>query len=285
MGETIVPLKADRSLFTRLLVVSRSRPDINLKESLGTYEFSAVPQSMFALDGTQLLCSNKSKLMKLLEDQVTAIGEVRGDITDTLQPLANQIPIASSHSLVVDTSHELTAVVLDGMAEVQALKKTPTVKTCSDLANEFNRKLENTLSRYDETHLVFDTCRQDSLKSSMHKKRSGNTQSVQYKISDTTYIGNISMKLLLSHTKTKDELTAYLSDKAIQYATERNKCLFVSWRETAKSSMGIVTDELKCNHEEADTKLILHSLFACRRGATQLHIYSPDTDVFVLALW
>ena len=55
VGDTIVQLKADRSLFTRLLVVSRSRPDINLKESLGTYEFSAVPRSMFALDGTQLL--------------------------------------------------------------------------------------------------------------------------------------------------------------------------------------------------------------------------------------
>lgn len=119
----------------------------------------------------------------------------------------------------------------------------------------------------------------------MRKKRTGNTQPVHYKISDTTYIGNTSMKSLLSHVKTKDELTAYLSEKAIQYATGRNKCLFVSWRETAKCSMGIETDELKSNHEEADTKIILHSMFACRRGATQLHIYSPDTDVFILTLW
>jgi hypothetical protein len=285
VGDTIVQLKADRSLFTRLLVVARSRPDINLKESLGTYEFSAVPRSMFALDGTQLMCANKSKLMKILEDQVTNTDEMGEDITDTLQPITNQTPVTANHSSEVNSTKKMTVAVLDGMAKVQALKKPPSVKTCSDLANEFTKNLETTLSRYDEVHLVFDTYRDNSLKYSMRKKRTGNTLPVQYKICDTTYIGNTSMKLLLSHTKTKDELTAYLSEKAIQYATQRNKCLFVSWRESAKSSMDILTDELKSDQEEADTKIILHSIFACRRGATQLHIYSPDTDVFVLALW
>lgn len=38
------------------------------------------------------------------------------------------------------------------------------------------------------------------------------------------------------------------------------------------------------SQEEADTKLILHSLDSVRRGATELYIQSPDTDVFVLAL-
>ena len=36
--------------------------------------------------------------------------------------------------------------------------------------------------------------------------------------------------------------------------------------------------------EEADTKIILHALDASAQGATQLSIYSPDTDVLVLAL-
>jgi len=38
------------------------------------------------------------------------------------------------------------------------------------------------------------------------------------------------------------------------------------------------------SQEEADTRLILHSLDAARRGATGLYIQSPDTDVFVLAI-
>lgn len=41
---------------------------------------------------------------------------------------------------------------------------------------------------------------------------------------------------------------------------------------------------LKSNHEEADTKIILHLLDATINGATKIRIHSPDTDVFVLAL-
>ena len=41
-----------------------------------------------------------------------------------------------------------------------------------------------------------------------------------------------------------------------------------------------------CNsQEEADTRLILHSLDAAQRGAKELYIQSPDTDVFVLAIY
>ena len=38
------------------------------------------------------------------------------------------------------------------------------------------------------------------------------------------------------------------------------------------------------SHEEADSKIILHAIDATKRGATQLDIHSPDTDVLVLAL-
>ena len=60
-------LKEDRSLFARMLVVCKSTPNINLKESIGKYEFSVVPRSLFAADGTMLHCSMKSKLMTILE--------------------------------------------------------------------------------------------------------------------------------------------------------------------------------------------------------------------------
>ena len=40
-----------------------------------------------------------------------------------------------------------------------------------------------------------------------------------------------------------------------------------------------------CNsRDEADTRLILHSLDAVRRGATELYIQSLNTDVFILAI-
>ena len=36
--------------------------------------------------------------------------------------------------------------------------------------------------------------------------------------------------------------------------------------------------------EEADTKKKLHAVHLAARGAKTLHIYSPDTDVMVLAI-
>ena len=42
---------------------------------------------------------------------------------------------------------------------------------------------------------------------------------------------------------------------------------------------------LESNQEEADTKLLLHALYATTSGATSIEIVSPDTNVFVLSLW
>ena len=36
--------------------------------------------------------------------------------------------------------------------------------------------------------------------------------------------------------------------------------------------------------EEADTKLILHAMDATMHGGTEINVFSPDTDVFVLLL-
>ena len=62
-----VDLREDRNLFARMVVVCKSRPDIDIKEAEGIYEFSVVPRSLFAADGTLLHCSRKSALMDLLE--------------------------------------------------------------------------------------------------------------------------------------------------------------------------------------------------------------------------
>ena len=42
--------------------------------------------------------------------------------------------------------------------------------------------------------------------------------------------------------------------------------------------------ELKSNQEEADTRLILRSVYAANHGAATIVVVSPDTDVLVLLL-
>lgn len=92
------------------------------------------------------------------------------------------------------------------------------------------------------------------------------------------------MRNLLSHPKTKDAFTAYLSEKNLLYVSKLGKHLVASWRTEAKSSEGKDISELK-RHEEADTKIILHSLYAASQGAQTIHIMSQDTDVLVLSVW
>ena len=63
----MIELKEDRSLFARMMMVCKARPEIDIKEAVGEYEFSIVPRSMFAANGTMLHCSPKSTLMNILE--------------------------------------------------------------------------------------------------------------------------------------------------------------------------------------------------------------------------
>ena len=54
--------------------------------------------------------------------------------------------------------------------------------------------------------------------------------------------------------------------------------------QSAKCSIHKNMSHLQSDYEEADTKMILHALDATADGATDLSIYPPDTDVFVLAI-
>ena len=60
--EKVVELREDRSLFARMLMVCKTHPEIDIKESVGQYEFSLVPRSLFAADGLMLHYSSKKKL-------------------------------------------------------------------------------------------------------------------------------------------------------------------------------------------------------------------------------
>jgi len=75
----------------------------------------------------------------------------------------------------------------------------------------------------------------------------------------------------------------YLSKKALRHFKDKPKVFMVTSRqEVLSNSMDV--QHLCSSQEEADTRIILHSLDVSRRGAAELYIQSPDTDVFVLAI-
>ena len=111
-------------------------------------------------------------------------------------------------------------------------------------------------------------------------RRQGKEQPVSYRVSDTTHIAEVPMKWLLSHTRTKMEITKYLSAKLIQISQQRSKSLVVAWASDCKATQRDVS-HLQSYQEEDDTKMILHALDAASNGATEINVFFPDTDVFV----
>ena len=76
-------LREDRQFLARFLVVQQSRPIIiaSLQETIGTYEFSVIPRSLFLSDGLLLIPNDKSAIIHCIEeDQVEQSNQPEGDI-------------------------------------------------------------------------------------------------------------------------------------------------------------------------------------------------------------
>ena len=64
------------------------------------------------------------------------------------------------------------------------------------------------------------------------------------------------------------------------YLAHGNSCHLLQFKEPFEVR---VVDELECDHEEADTRLLLHALYASRDNHNVI-VQSPDTDVAMIAL-
>lgn len=176
LKDKVVELQEDRNLFARLMMVAKSRPEIDIKEAIGQHEFSVVPRSLFANDGTMFHCSMKSALMSILEKT--------GESLDTLR---------TDDSVASSAPSTMTVAIIDGMAELQSLDKSHWESSCEKLAKHFNDCLFHKYRESEEVRLVFD--RYDlpsSLKTATRAQRQGTTDPVYYRITDSTQIAKLS---------------------------------------------------------------------------------------------
>ena len=206
----------------RPIVISRSRPQLDLKECIVTYEFGVVPRSLFASDGTVLLAYNKSKILHHLEllvsnEQLVTHTPAMETSTSIASNNENGQEMEASEfspdvaieglARLNDTSPKYQVIIIYGMAPVNAIPKTERIMTCKDFAQVFLDQLSNMADEYDEVRLVFDRYINSSLKEQMRRKRTKG-KSTYYHVKDTTLIQNISLNDFLSNIKTKAELTA-----------------------------------------------------------------------------
>ena len=102
-----------------MLIVARSRQEIDLRGSLSKYEFSVVPRALFSSDGSMHHCPKKRDLMKTLE---------------AIPPKEGSNGAASQHK---QNLSDMKVAIVDEMAEVQAIDRAKSIKTCKDLGHHF----------------------------------------------------------------------------------------------------------------------------------------------------
>ena len=152
------------------------------------------------------------------------------------------------------------------------------------MADHFTNCIFKKFGKNEELRLVFDGYAIPfSLKEGTRTTRLGEQITEYYHITPSTHIARVPMKTLLSHAKTKIELAGYLAQKTIEVGVHNGRRVVVAWRSESKGTREYFL-YLQSNHEEADTKIILHAVDATSRGVTDLRIHSLDRDVLVLAL-
>ena len=164
------------------------------------------------------------------------------------------------------------------MPVVQGMKKTPSIRTFKDLQDDFVKRIKTLMQQYQEERIAFDDYpdRPTSLKDKTHQKRA--VTSTDYEIHPNMKL-NMSLKELLSSSKTKKAITIMFAKALLQHFSQSDKRLVVIYDGKIEDNRGLL---LYHTHEEADTIIANQVLSAAENDyVTEIHARSPDTDIFM----
>ena len=260
----IVSLKADRSTFARLFMIGQKR-SIDVPEIL-SYCLGPYPLSLANTIGN--ICKTpKSKLLQILESEFP--------------------------DCVVDAVPVGCAVLLDAMAVLQSTVVVP--ETFGELADSILSRIVAIAHKFKASRVDFvaDRYPEVSIKNAEREKRaSQGTSTVCIYGRDQKVFKP--WKKFLSNGSNKENLVAFLLESWSKmdgrylggfqlYVTSGKQCTRLISVEGAIAKEQV--DQLSCDHEEADTRLLLHAAHAATSGHQHIVIKSPDTDVFILTIF
>ena len=264
-GDSTKTVEVNRNIIGKLLSISAnaSKP-INFETAL-QYSLSPIPLSIANTDGTRRT-TQKSKLIDILcSFNKKAI-------------VANQEPC----------SNTVSAYIIDLIAQVRML-----AKQVPDTFEHLTLKILSSIPKgYERVDLVADTYRESSIKTSERKSR-GMSSKVIIKSSKTKVPRDFNSFLMNNDNKIQ------MIDLIFNYIKEnRAKCLNLlrsskimlsndNICEAITLSSSMIVNDLSSNQEEADSKVVLHAVYALNKSPAKMVIIrspSADTDIVVLAL-
>lgn len=244
-GKKVKILQNNVALFGQLYVATQSR-DGDLDEFFA-HEIQSFPPSLSDF-GKLHLPSKKSDLLEQL---------CRTDETE--------------HPPAFDCK------VLDGAVTAHSLP-TSAVSTFNEYADKvFLPYLERQLQTSSRIDVVWDKYVSDSLKECTREKRGkGNRR----KVSGGAKIPG-KWADFLRDPLNKTELFAFLSSKIETHCWPLGKSIHVT-KGNAVVSLGTSNPMQYCNHEEADTRIVIHVMHSLNFGAQTVQVRTIDTDVIVI---
>lgn len=256
--------KKSTDLLARLIVMGQTST-LDMKKIL-EFNLNLFPPAIANFDGS-LVKNNKSTLINGI------LGLADNDISIT------NLPIDSS------------TIIFDGMAVVQQLNNTPA--TFGDLAFNILEYVINVSKKYkcQTAHFVTDTYPNISIKNDERHRRKNGCETVMSINSPSQKIPK-QFKKFLANGQNKEALINFIYEQWISYdsANLKGMAIYISHGRDChlilpgnESAIANKINELTNDHEEADTKILLHALYASKSSKTVL-IRSVDTDVFILSL-
>ena len=250
-------IKVDRNILQRLITAYRAGREVNLNRIL-QHELMSVPLSLATTSGI-LHSANKSLLADVLTQGVT---------------------IPTTVSLVGPS-----CLLIDGQALVMALAKPPNTKTLGDYARTFANTVYKMGATFVRIDVTFDCCRSESIKEGTRTKRKKGHRPVRRQIENELVPLPSDWSNFMALEDNKKDLAFLLSNYLIQHSPADKIVVvaggFVETTTVKSSDLTLDLSRLEGDHEEADTRLILHCIHAHMESMV---VSVRDTDVLVLLL-
>lgn len=253
-------MRKGQQLIQRLLAISKKRNI--LLETIYSHELTDYPLSL-TKDGVLSVPSQKSNLGLILQQY----GKVLSDV----------LPEKKS------------CVVVDAMSIIQQIGKAKDVKTFGEYGTLFYNIISNYFRLYERVDIVFDYYKRNSIKNCTRQKRSGLYQPKRKIVDGEDVPLPIKWENFIHSWENKHDLTNFLSMHVVKKAGDDGLHLVTSGGfhdimsfDAVKTLPPQSSEFLSSNHEEADTRILLHILSGRAEGYREFVVSCRDTDVLVL---
>lgn len=174
---------------------------------------------------------------------------------------------------------KVDAIIMDGAVLVQMLKPVM-VQTFQEYSDRvFMPHVLRHLASVKRIDVVWDVYLEDSLKSSARERRGSGTR---IRVEPKAKIPK-NWQGFLRVDENKTALFGFLARELGALSVE-GKQIYTTYGQMVLISPPADTAPLECTHEEADTRMMLHTYHASKSGCRRVLIRTTDTDVVVLAV-